>query len=126
MIWRDPSDEERSLLLAVIVHHSNESEKDKFIIDLNSVVVADMQDGGMNSLRLAVKEPNGEIRSGDRFSRAICDLMSSDVDGIPVSLVINLDEDSNLFELDIWRVDYSPLHSVSVLKNNLRTTAGAE
>jgi len=32
-----------------------------------------------------------------------------DVDGVTVIASLNIDKDGNLFELDIWKTDYSPL-----------------
>ena len=33
----------------------------------------------------------------------------NDADGVPVSAALNLDQDHHLFELDVWKVDFSPL-----------------
>ncbi len=32
-----------------------------------------------------------------------------DSDGVPVSITINADDHGELFELDFWKVDFSPL-----------------
>jgi hypothetical protein len=33
----------------------------------------------------------------------------TDEDDVPVSISLNLDEHGGLFEIDIWKVDFSPL-----------------
>jgi hypothetical protein len=66
--------------------------------------VEDMNDGGMRSLR---------FRTGDsrkrRFGKRIAEAEFTDEDGTLVSAAVNLDESGELFELDIWKVDFSPL-----------------
>jgi hypothetical protein len=34
--------------------------------------------------------------------------MFKDIDGTPVSAALNVDQQGNLYELDIWKVDFSP------------------
>lgn len=68
------------------------------------VLVEEMQDGGMGSLRFFA-EP-GRKR---RMSRELVSAEFIDDDQIPVLLSVNLDEDGELFELDIWKVNFSPL-----------------
>jgi len=36
-------------------------------------------------------------------------LKFEDIDGTPISISLNIDENNNLFELDIWRVDFNPV-----------------
>jgi hypothetical protein len=66
--------------------------------------VDEMDDGGMGSLRFT---------SESRRSRKMgCELLTCeyiDEDQIPVLMSINLDEECQLFELDIWKVNYQPL-----------------
>jgi hypothetical protein len=71
---------------------------------LDSCVVQDMDDGGMGSLHFqAVK------RTDRRLGRALIKAEFLDLDGVPVSIVINLDDRGDLFELDVWKVDFSKL-----------------
>ena len=70
--------------------------------DLTQATVAETTDGGMGSLRFL----------GGRSQRMGRELVSAtyiDSDGTPVELSVNLDEDGRIFELDIWKVDFSPL-----------------
>jgi hypothetical protein len=64
--------------------------------------VVDMQDGGMGSIRF--------VRSGPRsFGKALVEARYSDSDGVLVSIAVNADRQGQLFELDFWKVDFSPL-----------------
>lgn len=71
---------------------------------LPSVYVSIMNDGGMGSL-LFEAEGSKERRLGTTISEA----EFNDSDGVLVSIVLNLDENNNLFELDVWKVDFSKL-----------------
>ena len=33
----------------------------------------------------------------------------TDLDGVPVSVALNLDSEGKLYELDLWKVDFSAL-----------------
>lgn len=70
----------------------------------HSVLVEDMADGGMGSIRFA--RISGESRS---LSKAIAKAEYVDADGVLVSIVVNIDEQGDLYELDFWKVDFSPL-----------------
>lgn len=45
----------------------------------------------------------------EAMSRKAVTVRSVDEDGVPVEIALNLDTNGNLFELDIWKVDFSPL-----------------
>jgi hypothetical protein len=66
--------------------------------------VEEMQDGNMGSLKFVTSES----RPG-RFGEKIAEAEFVDEDGVLVSATINLDDRGNLFELDLWKVDFSPL-----------------
>jgi hypothetical protein len=71
-----------------------------------TVLVEEMEDGGMGSLRFAkTTDGNSTRRLGEVFAQG----EFNDEDGVPVSFTINLDCDGQLFELDLWRVDFEPL-----------------
>ena len=73
---------------------------------LSSVRVSEMDDGGMGSLLFEGKDTK-DRKLGNVIGNAEFD----DRDGTPVSLGLNIDEDNQLFELDVWKVDYSRLIS---------------
>jgi len=72
--------------------------------DLKNDLVKAMNDGGMGSLKFYPKDDN--VRT---FGRQIAEINLSDVDGVPLSITINIDNNGDIFELDIWKVDFSPL-----------------
>jgi hypothetical protein len=69
---------------------------------LDDVLVVEMRDGGMGSIRF--------LNGSDRHrSRSIAEGEYVDDDGVSVSIELNVDEKDELFELDFWKVDFSPL-----------------
>jgi hypothetical protein len=62
--------------------------------------VADMQDGGMGSIRFL---------GSSSFGMALVEAQYLDSDGVLVSIAVNANKQGQLFELDFWRVDFSPL-----------------
>lgn len=67
------------------------------------LLVEPLADGGMGSLRI-------EGSSVDRkLGRKVAEVHFSDADGTPVIAALNVDADDQLFEIDIWKVDFSAL-----------------
>jgi len=71
-----------------------------------TIMVSSMDDGKMGSLYLF---PKGIIGYSRLFGRQASDCCFIDKDGIKVIASLNLDNNGDLFELDIWKTDYSPL-----------------
>jgi hypothetical protein len=71
---------------------------------LSSSLVVDMKDGGMGSILFLRSD-----QSARHFGKAIAEAEYTDEDGVLVSIVINLDKNGELFEVDFWKVDCSPL-----------------
>jgi hypothetical protein len=64
-----------------------------------------VNDDGMGSLCLF---PKGETKEDDRsFGESVSEYQFTDQDGIEVIASLNLDGSGNLFELDIWKTDFS-------------------
>ncbi len=74
--------------------------------DLENLKVEDMLDGGMGSLYIVHSQKTKKER---KIDKSIIEKQFYDVDDVPISVCINIDTDGNLFELDIWRVDFNPL-----------------
>src|SRR4051812_15966082 len=73
-----------------------------FTASLEEVLVVDMRDGGMGSIRF--------VNHGDRRrSCSIAEAEYVDDDGVLVCIELNVDGSDELFELDLWKVDFSPL-----------------
>lgn len=68
--------------------------------------VADLQDGGMGSLRIF---PDGLDSDGRIFGRMASDYRFLDEDGVEVIVSLYLDQDEGLFELDSWKTDFGKL-----------------
>jgi hypothetical protein len=64
--------------------------------------VREMDDGGMGSLLLNQNE-------GRRFGRDLIQAQYYDADGTLVIITLVEDNKQELFELDMWKVDFSPL-----------------
>ena len=71
---------------------------------LSSVLVEDMQDGGMGSVRFLTSD-----HAARHLGRAITQAEYIDEDGVLVSIVVNVDQENELYEVDFWKVDFSPL-----------------
>lgn len=70
---------------------------------LDQVKVEPMEDGGMGSLRFLPASP------GQMFGKEVAEVLFDDADGVVVSATLNVDRSGVLFELDVWKVDQSPL-----------------
>ena len=71
---------------------------------LSTRLVEDMSDGAMGSVRFTA--PDNGVR---RFGRTVAEAEFTDDDGIVVNTAVNLDDCGDLFELDIWKTDFSSL-----------------
>lgn len=70
------------------------------------LLVCPMNDGGMGSLRLF---PQGQIIENRTMGEQASDFQFSDRDGVEVIATLNLDQDGNLYELDIWKTNFERL-----------------
>ena len=100
---RCPSGQEKAVIAALLkakgaAHHLIET--------LDDLGVAEMSDGGMGSLSLVPKCVASQRRS---FGQQLVLGEFNDGDGVPVSVALNVDSGGNLYELDVWKVDFSPL-----------------
>ncbi len=72
----------------------------------NELLVQSMDDGGMGSLLLFPKGMTDKKRS---FGGVASNYEFADADGVKVLVSLNLDKEGELFEVDSWKVDFSPL-----------------
>jgi hypothetical protein len=70
---------------------------------LDNVVVVPMDDGGMGSLRFL------PVSAGQMFGKQLSEIAFHDADGVVVTAALMLDKSGIPFELDIWKVDNTPL-----------------
>jgi len=88
----------------VVAMVANRPGADQLLRSLPERLVADLNDGGMRSLRFRTSDSRKR-----RFGKKITEAEFTDEDGTLVSAAVNLDQSGELFELDIWKVDFSPL-----------------
>jgi hypothetical protein len=76
---------------------------------LEGAKVRDLDDGGMGSLGFAGDE---------RRSLGSCLVKAEyvDCDGVPVSIVLNADQNQRLYELDMWKFDFAPLREYPAIE----------
>lgn len=87
--------------LGMLLARSPQGES--YRVGLSSALVEPMDDGEMGSLTFL------STTEGRCIGRELCSAEFLDADGIPVIATINLDNYGDLFELDIWKADFSPL-----------------
>lgn len=93
--------EEDSLVRALLTRVSSGGH---LLQQLTGALVRNLNDGGMGSLEFAGNE--------SRFlGRFVVEAEYVDCDGVPVSIVLNTDQNERLYELDMWRVDFAPLRT---------------
>ncbi|WP_207515252.1 DUF6984 family protein [Longitalea luteola] len=71
-----------------------------------NLLVCPMKDGGMGSLLLF---PNRMRNSERMMGRQVSEIQFTDQDGVQVIASLNVDESDELFELDMWKTDFSKL-----------------
>ena len=67
------------------------------------LLIEPLADGGMGSFRI------GEFAAVRELGYSVAEVHFSDADGILVTAVLNVDTQDQLFEVDVWKVDFSPL-----------------
>ena len=93
--------DERELVQALLSGVFSESEIEH---RLPHPMVQDLSDDGMGSIRFA-----NPMSANRRFGREADTADYVDHDGVLVSITLNLDQEDDLFEVDFWKVNFSPL-----------------
>jgi hypothetical protein len=94
-------DAERSIICKMLKGTSFEKEIVPIVTEAR---VRDMADGGMGSIRFHKK---AALEAA--FGEQIAEGAFRDADGVPVSVTLAVDKTGNLFELDVFKADGSPL-----------------
>lgn len=84
-------------------------------IDNDKLSVRSLADGEMGSF-LIFEHPN-LLEEQRMFGAQISEFQYIDDDDIPVIVSLNVDNNGNLFELEVWKVDYSPVISLKIPNN---------
>ena len=73
-----------------------------------------MSDGGMGSILLIPKH----LLQQDRvFHAQISDCILKDIDNMDILISLNIDQYDFLFELDIWKCDFSPVKEITGIED---------
>lgn len=73
---------------------------------LPTAEVEEMDDGGTGNLRFVSSKPNR------RLGKVVAELLYHDEDAAPVLATLYLDTEGGIYELDSWKVDFSPLKRI--------------
>ncbi|WP_246602025.1 DUF6984 family protein [Chloracidobacterium validum] len=114
MVLRNPSPKE-FMLLEFLVGEADLSEASEVILE--GLKVADMDDGGMGSLRLF---PKGSDDRDKKIGKCASTCHFTDEDGVEVVASLNLDQHGNLYELDMWKTDFGKLIRIPDNRKQLR------
>jgi hypothetical protein len=82
-----------------------------------TMMVSPMDDAGMGSLMLF---PRGDVKPNRSFGRTALEFQFKDKDRIDVLASLNLDQNNELFELDIWKMNFDPLIQFPEVKPETR------
>jgi hypothetical protein len=93
--------DKEKLLLRCLLKEANVAHYDE-----DNIEVIEMKDEGMGSIYFVHKEKRKEERKMDK---CIIEKQLFDIDGVPILVSLNVDVDGDLFELDIWKVDFNPV-----------------
>lgn len=92
---------------------NNEKEIINFLLDKVSlselkiqetVLVEDLNDGLMGSIQFVNKSSNNR-----KYDKRLIEVEYVDSDNIPVYISLTVDNNKELYELDIWKTDFNPL-----------------
>ena len=102
---RQPTFKEKKLLKFLMKKASMNVDSSS----INNLLVCPMKDGGLGSLCLY---PNGKIIKDRKFGCEASNIHFYDTDGVYVIASLYLDEDGNVFEIDVWKVNNEKLISL--------------
>jgi hypothetical protein len=102
---------EKSLIRCLIYEIADEKMKAELEQSLNTIMVEDLDDGGMGSLHFVHSEKDRR-----KMGSYAAEKVFIDSDGIPIMVYLDLDQSGALYELDIWKVDFSPVIKYPVCK----------
>ena len=86
-------------------------EAEKLLPQLPTVQVEELPDGGMGSLRFTGN--NSEQR---KLGKEIAAEIGHDVDKVPITVSLRIDNFGELYELDFWKVNFAPIQQLPEFK----------
>ena len=110
---RKPTEDEDTLIRSLIAKANIDFRMN---VILGNYFVQAMKDGRMGSLQII---PDCLPSKSDRkVGPMISELHATDLDSIEVVVSLFLDTDNIPYELDIWKVDFTPIVSISSIINS--------
>ena len=100
--WRLLTEAEKALAAKLI---AASSLGNRLMPDLSQVQVRPPLDWGLGGHIFQSDNPVTDRR----FGGWVCEAIFDDVDGVLVSIALDVDQFGDLFELDIWKVDFTQL-----------------
>jgi len=98
--------EEESFIRALL---RQTRDGEHLLVQLEHAQVLDINDGKMGTVQFAGHD--------NRFlGSCLVEAQYVDLDGVPVNIVLNADTTGQLYELDIWKADFSPLQAYPVFE----------
>ncbi|WP_424244613.1 hypothetical protein Dip510_001869 [Elusimicrobium posterum] len=97
---RKPTQKEKELIAKLIDLSSYPAASDWE----EKMLVCSLKDEGMGSLELF---PRGVIKKNRKFGVEISTLKLTDLDGVEVTVALYLDKEFELYQLDVWKVDFT-------------------
>ncbi|MCB2100229.1 MAG: hypothetical protein KDE22_05130 [Rhodobacterales bacterium] len=102
---------EEILLISILVKYAGKEHA--YLLDnIENLFAEEMNDGGMGSLLIF-----GNDNVDRKLGKCIAEASFCDDDETPVIVGLNIDNYQDLFELDMWKADGSPLISLPDVKN---------
>jgi hypothetical protein len=101
---RSLTESEIALLTAML---GNREALAPLLKELSQAKVHAMNDGGMGSIRFVSEDPDPR-----KFGGVVREATFQDTDGVLVLASVIVDQSGALYELDLWKVDSSPLKRI--------------
>jgi hypothetical protein len=109
---------EKQLLVALPINSQKYIEYIEKHMD--QLLVSEMEDGGMGSLHF-LSTHSDEYR---RSESCIAEVETRDSDDVSVLICLDIDNFGDLYELDIWKVNFEPLISMGHCIESLEKKRG--
>jgi hypothetical protein len=104
---RSLSAKERSVVTLLL---TGTSYADRLLPSLPYQLVTEMADGDMGSLQFYAPGSAADRHYGN----SIAELQLKDEDEVPVVVTLIVDQQDQLYELDVWKVDFSPTVNLQI------------
>jgi len=105
---RKLSTDEKKLIETLLTQ--KKEDYSQILLSLKDLTIEELNDEGMGSLQFISKEKQ-------KLVKTISEAEFIDEDGVPVFLALGIDAEGKLFELDVWKADFSPVKKWPPIKD---------